>query len=400
MIKKYRNALLAAAVASVAVGCGGGSNTEAGAGEDPLSNPNMVNNIIDGEVNTHRAIAQLLGSAFFQLINTTSTVFESMSTATDSQGNIGKVLGPIVNQTQQSKARMSGGVAATPTPIDCSYGGKFAADINLEFDGGTSDLQNLSLEFLAEKPLDVGLKLTYNQCNEPKHVSYTSDGDADTTDAPVYETDDDGNIINNLLDGVFKVSLRTTTGSTANADDFTLASTIEMNDYFIQSYSEGTTPPRPSVINGNVELTLVTDDSDTFLLSMATSIANSNSETGGFVTTGFLAEGEVGLDANFNFTHYDLAVDGKLRNFAIDADSDYQVYTTQNIVRTADDTNSQKLLNLLGVPSSGTLALTIRSTNETSTATVTPDGLEITTVVDGVEETSTCTWQDFNDEKC
>ncbi|BCD99914.1 hypothetical protein [Marinagarivorans cellulosilyticus] len=394
MIKKYRNALLAAAVASVAVGCGGGDDN---GGENPLENPNLVGNLTEGtgDPNTHRAIAQLLGGAFYQLIGTTSTVFESLATVTDSEGTIGKVLAPIAaGNTTTAKAS---GVSAE-TGADCSLGGRAEFKVELDFDGAFADLS--SLDVLAEQPIDAGIELSYTECNEPKHVSYTSDGDTATTDAPVLETDDEGNIINNILDGVFAVNLRSTTGSAANEKDYALTSSIEMKDYFIQRYSEGSTATRPNVLNGAIDLSLVTTDGTDYLLSMSSNTANNNKETGGFVRSSILAEGQVELDEDFDFQTYDLKVDVTLRNYKELADGNYQVYTNQNLVRTASDAGTESLMGILPQPSAGELAISMNDGSQ-GIATVTPTGLHIvTTEADGSTSEVTCSWDDVNNDKC
>ena len=395
MIMKYRNALLVAAVASVAVGCGGGS--EDSSGENPLENANLVNNLTEGagDPNTHRAIAQLLGGAFFQLIGTTSTVFESLATVTDTDGTIGKVLAPIASGSTVS-AKASG--VSAETGADCSLGGRAEFNVNLDFDGAFADLS--SLDVLAEQPIDAGIVLSYAACNEPKHISYTDDDNSATTDEPVLEKDDNGNIINNILDGVFSVSLRSTTGNSNNANDYALSSTIEMKDYFIQRYSVGEAPTRPNVLNGTIDLSLVTTDGADYLLSMSTNTANNNTETGGFVRSSILAEGQVELDDKFAFQNYNLNIDVTLRNYKDLADGNYQVYTNQNLVRTAADSGEDSLLGVLPQPSAGELAINM-SDGSKGIATVITTGLRIvTTESDGSVNEIECTWFEVNNDKC
>ena len=395
MIMKYRNALLVAAVASVAVGCGGGSDS--GSGENPLENANLVPNLTEGagDPNTHRAIAQLLGGAFFQLIGTTSTVFESLATVTDADGTIGKVLAPIASGNTVS-AKASG--VSAETGADCSLGGRAEFNVNLDFDGAFADLS--SLDVLAEQPIDAGIVLSYSECNEPQHISYTDDGDTATTDDPVLETDDAGNIINNILDGVFSVSLRSTTGDANNVNDYALSSTIEMKDYFIQRYSVGEAPTRPNVLNGTIDLSLVTTDGNDYLLSMSSNTANTNTETGGFVRSSILAEGQVELDDNFAFQNYNLNVDVTLRNYKDLADGNYQVYTNQNLVRTATDSGDESLMGVLPQPSAGELAINM-SDGGKGIATVIATGLRIvTTESDGSVDEIECTWYEVNNDKC
>lgn len=388
MIKKYRNALLAAAVASVAVGCGGGDG-----GKGPLEEEAVIDKFVAADEITHRALAQLFGSAFYQLISTTSDVFKSMSSVTDSNTTMGKVIGPAISPLQDSVKPTAGFGKASN--IECSESGFFDSSIQIE---GIDDIGELSgIEVLSEKALDAGVRFTYRKCDEPVHISYTDNGDATSTNDPVFETDEDGNIIHNLLDGVFAVSLRTAVGSPTNPDDYSVSALIEMKDYFIQRYSEGTTPERPDVLNGEVDLSLVTEDGSDYLMSLSTNLTNNNNSTGkGFVKTAFLADGQVTLTDEFEFEAYDLSVNGTIRNIAVGGDSDYQIYSTQNLIGAGSDTN---LLDLLPQPSQGQLAITTRD-GDTSIATVVDEGLFIESVIDGVVETSTCTWAQISDNDC
>lgn len=386
---KYRNALLVAAVASVAVGCGGSSSSDGG-GKNPLSDPDnvLITGIEGSDPYTHRALAQLLGGAFYELINTTSTVFKSVQGATNTNGTMGKVIGPV---TQSVKP--TAGLAITPG-VECSEGGRFDAEIAIEFDGGSSDLD---LEILSEQPIDAGISFTYNMCDEPTHASYIEDNDPSTTNEPVFEFDVDGNLIHSIYHGVFAVSFRTTTGVDNNADDYSISASIEMKDYFIQRYSEGSTPGRPDILNGKVDVSLVTVDGSDYVISLSTNLTNNNNSTGkGFVNTSFLADGEVTLTDEFAFEAYDLSISGTIRDFSVDGNSDYQVYSLENLIGSGSDTN---LLDLLPQPSQGKLAITTRA-GDASTATVTETGLYIESLINGVAETSTCTWAEINDNKC
>lgn len=403
MIKKYRNALLAAAVASVAVGCGGGSNTEAGSGEDPFNNPNLPINLTTGpDEYTHQALAQLLTSAFYELINTTSTVFDSVEASTSPTGTMGKVLGPIITGGSSGGSAAGAIEANTSEPIPCSLGGTFNSKISLGL--SISDPNALSLDVLAEEPVDIGIQFAFAQCNEPNHVGYTSDGDPSTTDAPILETDEEGNVVNSLIDGRFTLSLRSSPGDAGNDSDYSLNTTIEMRDYFIQRYSEGSPAPRPSVLNGTIDMSLVTTDSETYLMTLGTNLANNNSkgaDGGGFIKTSLLAEGNIELDIDtFDIGNYSLNIDGSLRNYKVSETEDFQIYTIENLANNPGDPVGTRLLDLLNQPTSGKLATTIRSTGETSTLTVTDTGFSVETNVDGTTEIYTCTWQEINDQEC
>ena len=388
MIKKYRNALLAAAVASVAVGCGGG---DGGGGTSPLEDENLVNNIINTDPITHRALAQLLGGAFYQLITTTSDVFKSVDVVADSNSTMGKIISPAVST---NSAKPTAGIAKTAN-VPCAENGSFDSSINIE---GVDDTAELSgIEVLSEKALDANIRFTYRECDEPAHESYTDNGDAAETNDPVFETDEDGNVVHNLLDGIFSVTLRTSVGSPTNADDYSVSAFIEMKDYFIQRYSEGSTPERPDVLNGEVDLSLITEDGSDYLISLSTNLSNNNNSTGkGFVKTAFLADGQVTLTDEFAFEAYDLSINGTMRDLVVGGDSDYQIYSTQNLIGAGSDTN---LLGLLPQPSQGQLAITTRD-GDTSIATVTDDGLSIESVINGVVETSTCTWDQISENDC
>ena len=389
MIKKYRNALLAAAVASVAVGCGGGDGEGA---IKPLEEENLIGNITDKDANTHKALAQLLGSAFYQLLTTTSDVFESINIAADPNTTMGKVISPSI---QSTSVKPTGGVAVTPGDgVECYFGGRFLTSIRLEFEGSQNDLD---LEFLSEEPIDGNIRFTYDECDEPVHESYADNGDAAETNDPVYETDDQGNVIHNMLDGIFSVSLRTATGSESNADDYSLSAFIEMKDYFIQRYSEGSDPGRPDVLNGEVDLSLVTEDGSDYLISLSTNIVNNNNATGaGFVKTSFLADGSATLTNDFAFEGYNLSLIGDIRNVVVGGDFDYRIYSTQNLVSSGSEST---VLGLLPEPSAGQLKITTSEGNS-STATVTDTGLMVESIIDGVLEMSTCTWEEVNNQDC
>ncbi|HEY7772926.1 MAG TPA: hypothetical protein VIC26_07080, partial [Marinagarivorans sp.] len=328
-----------------------------------------------------------------QLLTTTSDVFESIEIVVDSNSTMGKVVSPAVSPVQQS-VKPTGGIAKTAN-VPCSEGGSFDSSINIEGVDNTTELSGI--EVLSEKALDANIRFTYRECDEPVHVSYTDNGDAAETNDPVYETDDQGNIIHNLLDGIFSVSLRTSTGSDTNDEDYSVSAFIEMKDYFIQRYSEGSDPGRPDVLNGEVDLSLVTEDGSDYLISLSSNLLNNNNSTGaGFVKTAFLADGAVTLTDSFSFQAYDLSLNGTIRNIVVGGDFDYQIYTTENLVSSGSEGT---VLGLLPEPSAGQLAITTSEGNS-STATVTDTGLYVESIINGVVETSTCTWEEVNNNDC
>jgi hypothetical protein len=389
MIKKTRNAFLAAAVATLGFGCVGGPN-------DPLDltdNPNALGGVVSGSQATSRAIAQLLGGAFSQLADTTSSVFGTLNAVTSTGTGLGSILpkGLAAPTAQASGAVLGGSIQ------NCSLGGTSIFTIDTGALSTDTDF-NALLSILADTVVEVSINMNSVGCNEPVHEDY--DG---VNGAPTLETDANGAIINNFIDGGFALSLRSKPN--ANNIGFSLNASIEMKNYLFQRYSEGTTPDRPNSLSGAIDLSLQSTDTS-YAITMSTDIVNSNTDTDGYVTSALLMDGELDISDSFGIGAYDLGIDGRLRNYSPAGsvnDSHFQVFTIQNIVRTAGIPNTNMgdptLGGILGVPSMGVLGLNTRASDgsmETSTATVTATGLNIVTVVDGLETMYSCTWNEVN----
>ena len=402
MIKQYRNALLAAAVAALMTGCGGGSQD--GDGPNPINDPNLIPQFTAEDELTHQAIAQLLGGAFYELINTTTTLFSSLNSVTSEQSTMGKVLAPVVEEEEDAA-----GVFAKLGPINCARGGTFSTELELGIErtvdnGDDSKQPDLSkgLQDFANGIVETAIDMTFTDCNEPKHVGYNADGsprfetmvDVDGND--VTDTNGDPLIQDNIMDGKFGVSLRSNPYGNDNLKDFALNGTVKMVDYFIQRDMASA----PEVLNGSIDISLLTLDSLVYDMTLSTSLSNNNKETNGFVTTSLLAEGQVEINESLGFEGYSLDVSGKLRNYEI-IDSSFQLYTSEPLSRAGDSTDDRTLFGILGVPSQGIIELVTHDkfgNVQVSTATVLDDGSGIEIV--SPSGNSTCTWDEVSKNEC
>jgi hypothetical protein len=245
----------------------------------------------------------------------------------------------------------------------------------------------------------ISVNAEYTACSEPVTTYDLQTG------AAMDEMDADGNLVNTIIDGIFAISLRSQPDATNQ--NFSLNASIEMKDYFIQRFSEGTTPSRPDVLNGDISLSLKTSGTDNYSMTMSTDIVNNkNNDGNGFVSSALTLEGDIAITSTFGIGAYNLQMDGRLRSYAITGgDASFQVYTVENLARTAGApaTGEATLGGILGFPSQGVLALTTVSANgttETSTATVTATGIDIVTVVNGQQSPYSCTWAQVNDGSC
>jgi hypothetical protein len=388
--------LFAALIASIAAGCGsdGDNPDSSNSSSSSSSGPN-------GSL-PNQAITRLLSGAFFQLINTTSSVFGTLNSMTDPATGLGNAISPLTMSESVSTAQASGLVFNPTQPIACTVSGLLDLEVvlNIIRDSSSSSSSASSVSNglfgLVSGDIEIAVDVDYADCHEP--LNNRSNGVAGS---PSQATDpDSGALLNNFLDGVFTISLRTTSSNNI----FTLDGSIDVEDYFIEGYAEGTTPNRPDKLSGSVEVALASSDQLTYSVTMDTDIVNRNSMTDNLVQTSLSINGDIGISSTFGVNAYNLDIEGRIRDReATDNNNDYQVYTAQNLVRSAPIDNDTFLLGgVLGVPSEGVLALStiLNGVIETSTATVTETGLSIEAISNGITTTTNCTWSEVNNGSC
>lgn len=374
MIKKYRNALLAAAVASVAVGCGGGSN------EDPLTDPNLVNNLTgsggaDNLERSSRAVAQLLGDSLLNLIGATSTVFDTFNVISSPNTNVGKVLSGSTSESTPS------GVQVNNVGAPCSKGGNFNMDIQLETleDGSdtvvTPAIEN-GFEDFANGDVTVSLGMKFDMCNEPKHT-YNNDPNDD-----IFDPNEDqvlhGNIIIRLN------SENDIPGSEGVTTDFELGGTVKMDNYFIKKNDDPT-----DIITGDITLSLVTDnvnDGD-YSTVLDFGITSSDPKNGGSTRSNVRANGSISLTDDFGVSSYSLTLGGGMLNVGGDAPGEYSLFTEEAVTSSGGSN-----------PSSGRIGVYDKATDLTHYATITSSGLSFEIYEEGNASPilSECTWEEIN----
>lgn len=371
MIKKYRNALLAAAVASVAVGCGGGSN------EDPLAGDpagNLLGSDPAKKQATAQAIAQLLGDSLLGLIGTTSTVFDTFNVITSPNTNVGKVLAGSAGD-----AAPSGDVTTVSAP--CSKGGNFKMDIQLDIlkDGAdvavVPDIAN-GFEDFPNGDVTIALGMDFTMCNEPKHT-YNDDPTDD-----LFDPNED-----QLLDGKLIIRMNSENdipGSENVTTDFELSGSITMENYFIKKNDNPT-----DILTGDVTLSLVTDNVNdgSYSTVLDFGITSSDPENGGSTRTTVRANGSMSLSDSFNVEAYSLSLGGGMLNVGGDAPGEYSLFTEEAVGSTGG-TN----------PSSGRIGVYDKSTDLTHFATVTSTGLSFEIYEEGnaTPILTDCTWEEIN----
>lgn len=386
MIKNYRNGLLAAAIALVAVGCDGGAKSD-----DPLSDPQFVDDLITGGAagtKPARAIAQLLGDTLSSLIGQTGGVFDTLATVTSPNSNAGKLLSHEVNSSP------SGAVTEIQAP--CSNGGFFNLDVQLDIlkDGegqtGTPDIANGLADF-PNGVVDIALGMNFDKCNEPKH---TYDGDQATSPVDPDATQ--------ILDGSMVIraksdnNVKDASGAVINNDkDFLMNGSISMKDYFIQKGEPGAALDPVELITGDVSFTLSTtnNDSGVYKASLGFDVTT-NDSSGGSTRANISADGTLTLN-DLAIAGYNLSItNGSLRNTGGAAAGAYDLLTQAPLVSTDG-----------GNPSAGMIAIIDKQSGLMHTAEVTGTGVTFNIYEEGKTDpvVSSCTWNQVNNvngEEC
>lgn len=392
MIKNFRNGLLSAAITLLAVGCDGRDNIDA-KDDDPLADKNLLINLINGgEVSKKptRAIAQLFGDTLSSLIGQTTGIFDTLATVTNPSSNAGKILGSEIDSTPSA--------AVTQISADCSNGGNFTMDIQLDIlkDGEGAFTTPNVLYGLTDFPdgvVDIALGVDFDMCNEPKH---TYDGDEAT--APVNPD------ATQMLDGRIVIraksdnKVKDASGAVIDNDkDFLMSGSVSMKDYFIQT-GEPNQPLEPvELITGEISFTLLTTDYDSGIyktsLGLGVTIDNSN---GGSTRASISANGTLILNDQPATTSaqvvlgYNLSItNGYLSNVGGDAAGQYDLFTQAPLV-----SNNGKN------PSAGMLAIIDKRTGLMHTAKMTDMGVTFNIYEEGTADpvVSTCTWEEINKE--
>lgn len=383
MIKKYRNALLAAAVALAAVGCGGSSN------EDPLANDPItavLGNDGPKKEAVNRAIAQLLGGALLDLMNTTGTIFDTFVVITSPETSAGKLLSNKSASTAPSGATTYvEAKCSVKTPQNISQAWDFRLDVQLDLIKTGEQITvtpaiEKGFEDFANGVVDIALGLTFVNCNEPMHI-YN-----DIPDDPLYDPD----AYQMLHGGIFvKLHSENVIPGSASDKDFQMQGTVKMDNYFIQK----DLTKAPEVITGDIGIALVTTDVDTgnYNTSLDFGITSSDSKNGGSTRSTVKAEGTIALDSKFSVGAYTLSLGGSLRNVGGDAPGTYTLFTEIDISKPEGVSGTN--------PQSGRIGIIDSQTKLVHYATITTLGLDFDIAEEnGPGRKASCTWDQINEK--
>ncbi len=324
MIKNYRNLLLATAIATL-MGCNGQTDLPADVKdiqEDPVNN-GLAAGGVKSQL-TNRIIAQLLSSAFLQIIDATSVLNDAAATAQSKETTLGKTLSNA--QSSPVQAALTGALAIDQnfTAESCSKGGTsdFIVKLVTALPGGTfegPEFNDLFASF-AKGPTTIAVGLVYDKCNEPVHKEYN----------PV-----DGSIVfeeeNQISNGSLNVRLKATPGSVTDKD-FSLGANITLKDFSVlKAKPIDMATAKQSYLSGDISASLKTGDSENFNANIGVELANTNPETNGFVKSAFSAKGTMKLTSNFEVKGYDLSAAGSLVDYKVSKNNSFVFYTTDNL---------------------------------------------------------------------
>lgn len=394
MIKKYHNALLAAAVAAFVIGCGGGDGGSGPADPNPLSDPNVGTNLGEKDGPTLRAIADLIGGIMGDIAGNSEMIFETFDVVSSDATALGKIL----------SAGNADSAVSTPTGINTLVGAKCTGGVNgdpndetteffelavlIELENATQDLElpdfNNGLKDLALGDLKTALDLRFRNCNEPKHT-YNNDPNDDIIADPV--------ISPRILDGKFSIVLNSENeipGSNSDKD-FQLEGKITMDQYFIQT----DLAVKPDLVSGDITLTLVTNDVDAnnYETVLDFSLTTNDGEKDEYIRTNLTAEGSIGLTNEFGIDSYSLDLGGDLRKGTSSSNQSYRVFTVSTIT-------SNDGLN----PSAGKFGIIDLSNDFTHYATAENGGLTFDLQENAAGDRKTpqpfCTWTQIENDTC
>lgn len=392
MIKRYRNVLLAAAVAAFAAGCGGGDSDE-----NPLGDPDLGTNLSGGDDATLQAIADLIGGLMGELVGVSTDIFDTFNVVSSPETSMGRVLNagqssvatPIgVNTTVNAKC--TGGVIEGQDRNDRSDEFfELAVLVELVKDDDPQQLKEIpdfeqGFKEFALGDLETAVDMRFTTCNEPTR---TYDDDPANAVAGNPLTDP------RVMDGNFSIVLSSTNkraGADANEKDFELEGFIEMKDFYIQTDLAQT----PDLITGDVTMTLITDDVDTGIYDavLGFSVTANDGVEGTWTRTMINASGDLTLNDDFGITDYQLNLGGDLSS-STTGNNKYRVVTGQTIVKSDGDPDS---IN----PESGSFLITDIGNNYEHLAVVENGGITFTLQVNDAGETEEtfCTWGQINEE--
>ena len=387
MIKNYRNALLAAAVASFAVGCDGGDEADNLLNvDDPVANLTGMDNDLSRD--TMRAIANLIGGVLGQVTEGSGSIFETFDVLSSDTTSIGKLLSSgEVDSAESTPSGVSTDLSAVCSGSDDADAGNFTMDIllapvvNGDIQNTTPDIDDI-FGAMAKDDIAIALNLTFDACNEPKHEYDGNTGTSPTADAGT-----------RILDGNIVINMKSDKdlADAGNDNDFELLGKIEMNNYFVQNDVN----VAPDVTTGEIAIAMATDNASDgpYNVNLDFDVTSNDGENGGYVTTSILTDGTVDMDSKFSIKGYDLSLSGDLKSTKSVSTGAYSIYTIENVTLSGGDGKNLQ-------PTGGMFGVTEVAKDYTHIAKVISTGIEFTIQKDaaGTTEVKACTWDEINEK--
>jgi hypothetical protein len=376
MNKNYRNALLLAAISSLAACAGDTAQTE-GDGQSPLMgdfDPTILANGDDAAKLAHQEIASLLASVFQTILGATSEVSKTSYLMADDESGIGSV----VSGALESSDSVSG-ISIKPGNQPCTDGGTFSINATYEYINGEGQAGTPEdFSTFGEYEVTTSISTTYTACNEPARAGYNADN------TPIFKLGDDGENVPRIVDGTFGLAFNSNPIQGSNGTNgFEFTADLQLANYSIQ---EGDDAAR--LMDANIAFTLKTEDAngETYMSTISGDIVSQNEDGQSFTKTTLLADGELEMDLDT----YELFLDGSIVDYSM-LSNPFSFYSESTLVRAP----GTAVVDGTPVPSSGILV--IEQGGMKGTATINSDGtvdLE-TTDGDGTTKSETKTWTEL-----
>ncbi len=338
---------------------------------------------------TRQRLAQQLGNDVIGMMNNSNLLFTTLSSTSDKGSTTNKLLKIEPSSTPS-------GIELGNVSTNCSGGGNFSFDLQLSltYEGrpDVTPIPDSGIYAYTTAPGNIAFAFNYAQCNEPQRIY-------DNATKTYTVTPDQNRIMDGKL--IIKLHSENELEDDSNRNDFRMEGVVTLENFFYKTYVGSVEPDYlPNLVTGDMSVVLRTQDVESNIyefhsdMGMTSSYSDKNGLMNGYNRLAVKLNGALVIDKFYHVLGYALNVGGSQRNFGLNSEGSYKLYTDEVLVKIPSDTANN-------YPSSGRLIYTDTNTQLQHAVTVTATGLDfVIQQIDNTSKTGSCTWVQIENSAC